>query len=326
LEATIRRGVQQALDDLQPVRIRYGLHQAHFGISRRRPDALRRGKVTMAPNPEGYYDPDLPILTFHTPDDRAFRALFYSYGCHPTSKSGNRISADYPGELSRALRRALGENVITLFAQGAGASVMPRHGCRTAEERAAYAARWEAVARDMAVFVQKGRMQDVSLAISSAEREFHIPYDMSQMLSEDDLMLCADPAEPPLPWFTRPANREILRLWAAGILEKIRTGTLPDGFAMHATRLRLSAALQIIGLSGEVTAEVGRRVKEAEKPLSTLFLGYCSYTDAYIPTAAMLPEEGHEAAYSMYFHMRPAPFVKEIDDIILREVAATALP
>jgi hypothetical protein len=323
LEMTIRRGIRQALEGLRPMRIRMGLHQAHFGVSRRSPDPQRPGKVKMAPNPNGYHDPDLPILTFHDPASDKLVALFYTYACHPTSKAANLVSADYPGQVSRSLKKILGQDVLTLFAQGAGGSIMPRFLCRSEQDKAAYAAAWEAVAKDIVAFARSDRMKDLNLCLSSGEREFAIPYDLREMASEEQLTLCADPAEPPVDRVFWGANREILRLWAGGILEKIRTKSLPEGFTMHVTRLALDPALQIIALSGEVTADIGRLVKDAERGRRTIFLGYCSYTDAYIPTAAMIPEEGHEGKSSMYYHMRPAPFVKDIDRIILHEIAAT---
>ena len=89
---------------------------------------------------------------------------------------------------------------------------------------------------------------------------------------------------------------------------------------MHLTRIALNETTQIIALSGEVTAEVGRMIKDCFPGKRTIFLGYCSYTDAYIPTAKMIVEWGHEGLASIYFHMRPAPFVKDIDDIIRKEV------
>ena len=322
-EENVREGIRGALGDLQPVRVRYALHQAHFGVNRRCPDPERPGKVKLGRNPEGYYDPDMPVLAFHRLEDDALVALFYSYACHPTSKSGGLVSADYPGELSRELKRVLGDDLVTPFAQGAGASIAPRCGCRSDEDKAAYAECWLGVASDMADLMGSGRMREIRLAISSREREFALPYDMEQMPSVKELKLYADPKEPPIDKFIRPANRQILRLWAGGIIECLRTGSLPKGFGMHTARLSLSSDVQIVTLSGEVTAEVGRMVKDAEGDIDTIFLGYCSYTDAYIPTAAMLPEEGHEATYSMYFHLRPAPFVKDIDSILLREVAAT---
>jgi len=325
LEQTIRDGLAEAVRSLEPVRVRYGLHQAHFGINRRMPDPERPGKVRLGLNPEGYYDPEMPMLSFHKPENDKMVAILYSYACHPTSKAANLVSADYPGELSRLLKQNLGSHVVTLFAQGAGASVMTRFRCRTPEERAEYSARWSEVAGAMSAFVLSDRMQDIRLDIASAEHEFVIPYDRSRQLSEEELLAWADPSEPEIERFVRPANRQICRLWACSMLECLRTGALPEGFVVHATRLRLADELQVIGLSGEVTAEVGRLVKDAEGDKRTIFLGYCGYTDAYVPTAAMLPEEGHEATYSIYFHVRPAPFVKEIDEIVLGAIEATAL-
>ena len=322
LERTIRKGISAALDDLKPARIMYGLHKAHFGISRRLPTPELGGKVKMAPNEDGYYDPDMPIIAFYAPGQPTPKALLYSYGCHPTSKSGNRLSADYPGELSRALKGEFGPDVVTLFAQGAGASIMPRYGCRTDEDRARYSIRWAEVAADMAAFVRCGDMRELKLALRAAEKEFLIPYDSSKALSEQELLTYADPDEPRLDRYISPANREILRLWAAGIYEKSRTGSLPSDFAMHVTRIALTDQVQLIGLSGEVTADVGRMVKDAFPDWDTIFLGYCSYTDAYIPTAEMLDEEGHEALASIYFQMRPAPFVPEIDAVIRREISS----
>ena len=246
--------------------------------------------------------------------------MFYTYACHPTSKAGNNVSADYPGEISRGLKRELGENVLTLFAQGAGGSVMPRQGCHTEEDKAHYAQYWHEVAADIARFLRSEKMRPLDLRIRAVEKEFLIPYDERKMPSRAELMTYADPNEPTVDRYISPANRRIVRLWAAGILEKMRTDSLDSGFTMHATRITLSGDVQVIGLSGEVTAEVGRIIKDAFPDWTTIFLGYCSYTDAYIPTAEMLPRGGLEALASIYFHMRPAPFVAEIDECLNREL------
>ena len=322
LEVAIRNCIADALDDLRPMRIAYGLHRAEFGVNRRRPNPDRPGKVTLGVNEEGYFDPDLPILTFRRPDDDKLVALFYSYACHPTSRGGNVVSADWPGEVSRGLKARLGEDVVTLFAQGGGGSVMTRVRHK-ADGEDAYHDYFDAVAADIAAYVQSGEPREIRLNIEARENEFPVPFDMAMAPTHGELTLYADPAEPPIEKYIRPANRQILRLWAGQLLELERTRTLPEAYVMHATRLRLAEDLQIVATSGEVTAEMGRLVKDAEGE-GTIFLGYCSYTDAYIPTAAMLDEEGHEALYSIYFHVRPAPFTQDIDDIVRRGIAATA--
>ena len=318
-EQSIREGIRAALGDLQPVRVRFGMHQAHFGVSRRLPQPDRGGKVTMAANPDGYYDPDLPVFAFYRSDGPP-AAVLYSYACHPTSRSSLSISADWPGQVAQGLKAELGGDLIPLFAQGAGASIMPRMRLRDNPEE--YAEYWAQVAADLAAFVRSDAMQEIDLDLRAVESEFIIPYDLDLVPSTDELLALASPEDTPLPDELRPANRSIVRLWARDMLEALRTGALPEGFRMHLTRARLSEGLQLIAMSGEVTAEVGRMIRGMFPDLPTVFLGYCSYTDAYIPTAAMLPEGGHEALASIYFHERPAPFVRDIDEIIRREVAS----
>ena len=321
-EQSIRDGIRAAVEDLKPVRIGYGRHEAHFGVSRRLPDPERGGRVKMAPNPDGYDDPELPVLAFHDADD-SLVAVLYSYACHPTSKNTLNISADYPGQVSRGLKRELGDDVLTFFVQGAGASIAPRMHLRDGLDR--YEQYWADVAADIAAFVRTGSMRDIAVELEGAEKEFLIPYDMDKLPTTDELLALADPGDSPIPEAMRPANRSIVRLWARDILEKVRTGTLDTGFRMHLARIRLNDALQIIAMSGEVTADVGRMVKDAFPDTETLFFGYCSYTDAYIPAAAMLDQGGHEALGSIYFHDRPAPFVKEIDTILKREALSLEL-
>ena len=310
LEGLIRKGIECALKDLKPVRLTFGIHQAHFGVSRRLPDPELGGKVRMAPNEKGYYDPDLPVIAVYDPGRRTPKAILYTYACHPTSRSGFEVSADYPGDISRGLKKALGDGVVTLFAQGAGASIMPRK----------LDGGWDGIAAGIASFATSEKMQELDLSLNSAEKEFVIPYDMKMLPSQDELLKLCDPAEESIPKEWRPANRAIVRHWARFIYEKVRTNSLDKGFRMHLARIALSEKVQIIALSGEVTAEVGRMIKDAFPGKQTIFLGYCSYTDAYIPAAKMIGEGGHEGVASMFFHMRPAPFVREIDDIITAEV------
>lgn len=317
LEQTIREGIAAALEDLQPTRIEHGLGEAHFGINRRSRNP-ETGIMGLGPNENGYYDPELPVFAFYRGSDLA--ALLYSYACHSTSKSKLLISADWPGQVAQGLKAELGEHVMTAFAQGAAGSIMTRISERGDEE--AYRAYWREVAGDIADFLRSDVMRPIELSLSASEREFEIPYDMTRLPTRAELLNMSSPYDTEIPDGYRPANRSIMRLWASDLLEQMRTGTIPEAFRMHLTHWRLNEALQVIAMSGEVTAEVGRAVKSLFPERETLFLGYCTYTDAYIPTAAMLPEGGHEALGSICFHERPAPFVPEIDEIIAREVRA----
>lgn len=315
LEQTIREGIAAATEDLRPTRIEYGMHEAHFGINRRSRNP-ETGIMGLGPNEEGYYDPEMPVFAFYRDDELA--AILYSYACHSTSKNKLLISADWPGQVSQGLKEELGEDVMTAFAQGAAGSIMTRISEREGNETA-YRDYWLEVGGGIAEFVRSDAMRRIDLDLACAEREFEIPYDDSRIPSREELLNMSSPYDTEIPDGFRPANRSIVRLWAQDLLEQVRTDTVPEAFLMHITRWRLADGLQMLAMSGEVTAEVGRAVKPlfAEE---TIFLGYCGYTDAYIPTAGMLPEGGHEALGSIFFHERPAPFTPEIDEIIAREV------
>ncbi|MEN6304789.1 MAG: neutral/alkaline non-lysosomal ceramidase N-terminal domain-containing protein [Armatimonadia bacterium] len=318
LEQAIRDGIAGALADLQQTEIRYGLNQAHFGVSRRLPVGDGSGRYRMARNDDGYYDPEMPVFAFYRDRQAGPVAVLYSYGCHATSKNTLQISSDWPGMGAAGLKAEFGEGFIPMFAQGAAGSVMTRMSYASGAEE--YAAYWREVAAQIAGFVRSEAMRSLTLKLRTAQKEFFIPYDMERVLPEEELLEWASPEDTPVPDEVRPANREIMRLWAQDLLENQRLGQVPTAFRMHLTRWQLNDEMQLLGMSGEVTAEVGRAIKGLFPEQKTVFLGYCSYTDAYIPTAAMLPQGSHEALCSIYFHERPAPFVKEIDEIIAREV------
>ncbi|MEW6355221.1 MAG: hypothetical protein AB1696_02770 [Planctomycetota bacterium] len=319
LEQWFREGIRAALADLKPMRITFGVGEARFGVCRRQPDPELGGKMRLGVNEAGYYDPDLPVMTFYDEGAEQPKAVLYSYACHSTSRSGQLISADWPGVVSRGIKQVLGDDVMTLFVQGAGGSVMTRkrEGGSKPEEFDAY---WLTEGKKIAEFATSDRMRDIKLRLIAVEKEFDIPYDMAKLPSQQELLDLCDPTRETIPKELRPANPSIVRLWAQGIYEKVRTGALPKAFRMHLAKIGLTDSIRIIAMSGEVTADVGRMVKDLFPDRQTIFFGYCSYTDAYIPTAAMIDEWGHEALASIYFHMRPAPFAKEIDEIIKREV------
>jgi len=323
-EQAIREAIAGALDDLKPARVTFGVHHEHFAVSRRLPDPEIGGKTRLGQNPEGYYDPEMPMLAFSREGSDQPTAILYSYACHATWKSGQNISADWPGEVSRGLKRELGDDVMTLFVQGAGGSVATRRDDRYGTPEA-----FARVAKGMADFARSDAMRPLELKLAAAETEFGIPYDQTKLLTADELLEFADPTDTDITGivpYIGPANRSIVRLWAQHIYEWMRTGRLPTEFGMHLTRVRLADAVHIVALSGEVTTQVGRMIKDLFPDRDTLFFGYCSYTDAYIPVASMLEEHGHEALQSIYFHVRPAPFVPEIDEILKRQVLALEPP
>jgi hypothetical protein len=69
--------------------------------------------------PAGPIDPEVGVLYAETAAEKPTPILtFVNYAMHPDTTGGTRISADYPGALSRVLALCKGPGMLTLFANG----------------------------------------------------------------------------------------------------------------------------------------------------------------------------------------------------------------
>ncbi len=110
----------------QPVRVQVGKEQeAHIAQNRR--FWMRDGSIDWNPGklnpkilrPAGPVDPEVGVFFAETIGAQPAPVLtFVNYALHPDTTGGTRISADYPGALSRALALYKGPDMVTLFANG----------------------------------------------------------------------------------------------------------------------------------------------------------------------------------------------------------------
>ena len=63
-------------------------------------------------------DPEVGVIGLRRAGG-AMAGCFVNFACHPNVVKGNKISADYPGSLSRALKRKEGTKFVTIFGNGA---------------------------------------------------------------------------------------------------------------------------------------------------------------------------------------------------------------
>jgi hypothetical protein len=124
LPALIARSVAEADKRLAPVRLSVALgREEHLSFNRR--FHMRDGSVGWNPpklspaivRPAGPIDPDVGVLYFDTPRGRAV-ATVVNFAMHPDTTGGTKISADYPGVLSRLLAECKGPEMVTVFANG----------------------------------------------------------------------------------------------------------------------------------------------------------------------------------------------------------------
>ncbi len=65
----------------------------------------------------GIIDPDVTVLRVDKPCGKPL-GVVVNFACHPDVVTGTEYSADYIGELSEMIKKALGEDVITVFING----------------------------------------------------------------------------------------------------------------------------------------------------------------------------------------------------------------
>ena len=114
----------EALADMQPARLSWGVGQADFVKNRRKfgKDGRYSG---MGPNADRYADRSVPVLRIDRPDGQ-LRGLLFGCACHPVTlgSSSSALSGDYPSYAREQIQRQH-PGVEAIFVQGCGADANP---------------------------------------------------------------------------------------------------------------------------------------------------------------------------------------------------------
>lgn len=113
----------------------------------------------------GYFNPEIPFVTFHEAETGKIHAILAGYGCHPvTLGPGNtRACADYPGYFVQALEKETGA-VVAIHIMTGAADINP---LRCLRERS-YHARIMGKALARAVMCAVGKARPVALKPASS--------------------------------------------------------------------------------------------------------------------------------------------------------------
>jgi hypothetical protein len=125
---------------------------------------------------EGPIDPEVGVMCFRQ-DNGLTAGYFVNFACHPNVVGGNQVSADFPGALSRALKRQSGEACVALFGNGASGNVCQIDVINPDKEVSGYA--WsermgEILANDVADILPKKEFAATAI-LEVASRRISIP-------------------------------------------------------------------------------------------------------------------------------------------------------
>ena len=342
LENAIVKAALRSRNSTRDVDLWSGSSQTELPMSRRK--VIRDGSIEFAPYPEGIICDTLPITLLKDREGKTV-CLLFSVSCHPSTVKGvdraYQVSADYPGVAMKRLDSYLGTEA-SLFLQGAGgdtkASVIGRG------EDHWRAGTWDDVEQAGAMVAEEViRAIDAGLIRVEPELKTHMiemkwalaplptkeeceeiidnrNIDSEKMLKARGYVTAAKPVDSTFSLVTGSAistHADAKRVWAMEQISMIDRGyERPTAAAIHAQGIQLGKGLRLIGIEGELVAELGILIRDFFPGGVTFPMGYTNATLLYLPTSEMLDEGGYEVE-SYWEYKYPAPLAKGMENVLL---------
>jgi hypothetical protein len=290
----IAESVKQAEAILHPARVSTGV-EFEDSISFNRRFLLRNGAVRMNPgqrNPDivramGPIDPEVSVVLFEQPSGEAL-ATQVNFALHTTVWGQRDFSSDYPGVVSNLLASVKGEQMLTLFTNGAAGNI---NQIDTASDHQAFG---------------PAETRRVGTILAGAVMR---AYKSLAPVDDGPLRVSREVVHLPVPSFAPSevdAAREIVRRSTGG--EKIKFLTL-----VHANRvlnvaerhggkpietevqvISLGNQLAWVGFPGELFVELGIAVKSASPFRHTVVNELANDMLDYFPDRKAYGEGGYE--------------------------------
>jgi hypothetical protein len=296
LPKLIAEAVALANGKREPVRISMGKEsEPRLGNNRR--FWMRDGSVGWNPGklnsqivrPAGPIDPEVGVFYAETASEKPAPLLtFVNYAMHPDTTGGTRISADYPGALSRALALYKGPGMLTLFGNGTCGNINHTDVDWAGRQSGPHEAARLGTILAAAVFKTYPRLQPISPTGSIGVR--------------------SEIVKLPLPAFT-PEQLEQARVDARtakdttrdGFMKLVRAHRTLDVAARHGKPQEVE--MQVIALGsdvawvawpGEIFVELGLSVKAGSPFTHTYNLELANGAIGYIPNTPAYAEGNYE--------------------------------
>lgn len=282
--------------------IAFSRGSSEFGVNRRLPDG--KGGVRFGPNSDAPIDRDLDTLWFRNKAGELIGSLTI-FGCHPTSRGGYFIGGDYPGFLCRALSEQTG--VPAFFATGCAGNIRPWFKGENEGFNTPTLEVLEVASRKMSeeVMASQQNITPVPADALQVASQFHqLPY--AEM---PDASTFSDNA-------ANHSNR-LIRRWASEMLKLVEAGGVPNSCPQEIQVVQFNPSLRAVFLGGEVLTEIGMHIKTALQPSTTITVAYSNGLIAYVPSKETYDLGGYEVNGSHFYFLKPAPFSKEIEDLIV---------
>jgi neutral ceramidase len=299
--------VSRALQDLAPAQLSYLHGRAAVAMNRR--SATGRG-YTIAPNPDGPVDHDVPVLRVAAADGKTARAILFGYACHNTTLDFYQFCGDYAGFAQEYVEETH-PGTVALFMIGCGGDQNPTPR-RTLE--------W---ARQHGRALANG----VEQALAAQSRPVHGP--LKLVLGEATLELSPPPSVEELKQQAASTDKYVRRHAEELLSELEKHGRTRSTYPYLVQVAQFGDDLTMVGLAGEVVVDYSLRLKAelagsaaaAWKSPALWVAGYCNEVFGYVPSERVLQEGGYEARDSiLYYDITVTPFKPSVEKLIVDKV------
>ena len=292
LAAHLFRAIAEALKNLEPASLSYGLGKVHFAVNRRErtPEGVRIGINLVGP-----VDLDVPVLQVRS-QDKQLRAVVFGYACHNTTcpDDSYELNGDYAGFAQIELEKSHPEaTAMFLMLCGGDQNPNPRGSFELAERHG----KTLAAEVDRVLGVSLTELEPpIQTALENIDLVFapHTRQTFENELREPD-----------------PSRRRR----AAAMLKTYDESSRVRCTLYPIQALRLGRDLTILALGGEVMASYSLRVKR-EYPGDLVVAAYSNDVMSYIPSRRALREGGYEVVESMVYYCQPGPYSDDVEDRI----------
>ncbi|MFD0712609.1 neutral/alkaline non-lysosomal ceramidase N-terminal domain-containing protein [Paenibacillus sp. GCM10027626] len=312
--------VKDCYDHLTEGGLQVARGTSDFGCSRRRPDGA--GGVLWMPYYEGEIDTDLFVLKL-TDTAGQLHGILYCYGCHTTAIGADNylLGNDFAGPASAMLERTY-PGATAIFLQGCAGELKPRPGadgdafisCSSENIREV----GEMLARDIVTVMEGGSFKKVQCQFKAELCDpllytEKLPASFYQAIARD------------------PESDSFHKAAATRTLKGIEDGTVKDRIPLYIAVWQFDEETSLVAIEGEVSTEYALKLKQlfghahgkgggTASGGDLIVLGYTNGVFGYVPTRKMLQEGGYEAECNYYWSLS-GPFVPEIEDIIIGQIA-----
>ena len=299
LQNAIVESVGQALKDLQPSQLAYGVGKATFAANRR---VLTNGKWTgFGVQADGPVDHTVPVLRVRGMDG-SLRGVVFNYACHCTTLGGDhyQINSDWAGYATTSLE-SKHDDCVALCTIGCGADANPEprgqldhaklHGTVLAEE------------------VERILSTDMTAIEQPLETKFDYAALSFELPTQEELESRLDDS--------RPQTRR----HAEQMLEILRVHhRLPATYPVPIQSWNFGDQLTMVFLGGEVVVDYALRLKSSLEDPDLWVTAYANDVLGYIASERMRSEGGYEFDRSGIYYGLPGPWASGSEDLLVARI------